>query len=221
MSSSLWDRLLTATLVVAAVAVAGSTVHREFFAPSGGGGNNDAPPVYVKSWENLERSGELIGDSAARVRIIEFADLECGYCKMFQGRLDTVKAMLGKDVAVIFIHFPLAMHRFARPAARAAECAREQQRFGEFVAAVYRFQDSLGVKSWASIAADAGVKDTARLGRCASGKEPVPRIEEGVATAARANVTVTPTVIVNGWKFTTPPSEEALVKIAKRLQLYG
>jgi protein-disulfide isomerase len=109
------------------------------------------------------------------------------------------------------------MHRFARPAARALECAGDQLRFGEFVEAVYLQQDSLGLKPWTSIARDAGVTDTARFERCVSEKERVARIEDGVAAATRLNVTATPTVIVNGWKFALPPSEQTLMLTAERL----
>jgi hypothetical protein len=71
-----------------------------------------------------------------------------------------VRARYPKDVGLFFVHFPLPMHRFARPAARATECAGLQGKFGQMVDAVYNKQDSLGLKSWSDYGRDAGVADT-------------------------------------------------------------
>ena len=58
------------------------------------------------------------------------------------------------------MHYPLPTHRFAEPAALAAECAGEQGRFAEFVGAVYAGQDSLGLKPWWEYARIATVQDS-------------------------------------------------------------
>jgi protein-disulfide isomerase len=47
-----------------------------------------------------------------------------------------------KQVSLIYIHFPLTGHRFAMPAARAAECAGNQGRFQAMYDQLFDGQDS-------------------------------------------------------------------------------
>jgi protein-disulfide isomerase len=133
--------------------------------------------------------------------IIEFADLECPYCARYQATLDSVASRYPKDVQIVYIGFPLDFHRFALPAARAAECAAEHGQVSAWMRAVYSKQDSLGIKSWASFARDAGIIDTLMIHRCAVDPAAVKRIVEGRDFGKRINVTGTPTVMVNGWVY--------------------
>jgi len=159
----------------------------------------------VAGFSDLTRAGITIGDSAAPIKVLVFSDLECPVCRRFHQRLMEEEARFGKEVAVVFVHFPLAMHRFARQAAQAAECAERQGRFGEFVNQVYENQDSIGLKSWNRFAHDAGIDDTISFGRCASSRVPDPRIQRGVDIGTKLHVEGTPTVIINGWRFNNPP----------------
>jgi len=163
----------------------------------------------------MVHDGVMVGDSAARVKIIEFSDLECPVCRRFQQTVRVVQAKYPKDVAVVFVHFPLPMHRFARPAARAGECAGNQ--FAAFVNLVYRKQDSLGLKPWTSYATEAGIRDTVPFAACVHATDPVPRIESGVALGLRMGIRGTPTIIVNGWRLQATPSEEELMRTVDAL----
>ncbi len=204
-------------VVLAAVAVATASLHREF-----GRRHDDisvrtnTPPTYLPTWTSLGDHGVLVGDSAAPLKIIEFADLECPFCKRFNASIDELRKQRGSQVALIYIHYPLTIHRFARPAARAAECAGAQGRFGQFEDVVYDKQDSLGLKSWSAYAEDAGVADTNVFLRCVRETRAMPRVEDGLATGRALNVRGTPTVIINGWRFATPPYD-SLGTIAARL----
>lgn len=87
---------------------------------------------------------------------------------------------------------PLGVH-----AARAAECAAAQGRFEQFHDAVYAKQDSLGLKSFASFARDAGVPDSVAFGACNDGTAPVPVVQRDIAAAGALGGTGTPTLLVN------------------------
>lgn len=56
--------------------------------------------------------------------------------------------------------------RFALPAARGSECAANPGRFAEYVTAVFRKQDSLGLRTWGAFAEDAGVPDARASDEC-------------------------------------------------------
>jgi protein-disulfide isomerase len=63
------------------------------------------------------------GDISAPVKIVEYSDLECPFCKRFHTTMqDVVKSYDGK-VAWVFRQFPLAqLHPKAVKEAEAAEC---------------------------------------------------------------------------------------------------
>lgn len=207
-------------LTIAAVAVAAVLVHREF-------GTRAAPAAmaratlafeYVEEWQELVAKGRTVGRPTAPVKIVEFMDLECPACRGFHASTQVIREKYKNDVAFVFVHVPLGMHRFAVPAARAAECAAVAGRFSEMVDAIYRKQDSLGLKTWVSYARDAQVADTASFGRCASLSSVVSSAEDGIAAGRSIGLTGTPTVMVNGWRFSHTPSEAELVHAIEELR---
>lgn len=169
---------------------------------------------FVGDHEFLEESGRSAGSSDAPVRVVEFLDLECPACRIFQERtMASLSTRLGDRLRVTVVHFPLRMHRFALPAARAAECAASAGRFHEFVAEVYRGQDSLGLRPWMEFARRAGVSDTVRFASCAADTATSDMIRRGLAAAERLRVDATPTIVVNGWRFSRPPTEAQLGRV--------
>jgi len=70
----------------------------------------------------------ILGNPAAPVKLVEFSDFECPFCKGFHSILKQVMDEYGKDgkVAWVYRHFPLdELHPKARKEAQAAECANE------------------------------------------------------------------------------------------------
>lgn len=211
------EGIATGLLVLSAVAIAAASVHREFFrAPLRSAATVNAPPVYVKDWERLLASGTLIGDKAAPVKIVEFSDIECPGCKVFHLKTRELPKEVRDKVAIVFIHFPLSMHKFAVPAARAAECARLEGKFESMLDELFSKQDSLGLKSWSSYALDIGIRDTSSFAQCTVRPGNVASIEAGRAMGEQLGVKGTPTVIINGWQYSSPPYD-SIAAIVNRL----
>lgn len=65
------------------------------------------------------------GNPDASVTIIEFSDFQCPYCQRAAG---TVERLIDEraDVKLVYLHFPLNNHPWARPAAIASICAARQ-----------------------------------------------------------------------------------------------
>ena len=194
-------------------------VHREFLAPPRAASSVGQPTAtFEKDWKAFLSAGEVMGDTAAGVKILEFADLECPYCREFHKNLRQVLSADPKGVVGYYVHYPNAGHRFALPAARAAECARTGGRFGQFVDVVFAKQDSLGLKSWGSYAMEAGLHDTTAILTCARLNQDLPRVSDGISLGRRLNVHGTPTVLFNGWRIEGTASIEEINRIVGLLK---
>src|SRR3989344_1522881 len=68
----------------------------------------------------------ILGNPNAPVKIIEYSDLECPYCKTFNATMNQIIQYYGMsgNVAWVYRHFPLAsIHSKAPKEAEAVECA--------------------------------------------------------------------------------------------------
>jgi protein-disulfide isomerase len=212
------EMALTLAIGAAAMSTAAVAIHREFFSSPAAIAPAAGKTTYLDGWKDLVSQGHLIGLPSAPVKVIEFADVECPFCRGFNAAFDSVKAQLGDSIALVFIHFPIPGHRFAIPGARALECAAAESRVGQLVDLFYQKQDSLGLKSWASYGREAGVKDTAAFARCAASAAPVKAAAEGTDLGHKLGVHGTPTVYVNGWRFGSPPSTRELRQMADEVR---
>ena len=82
----------------------------------------------TKAVKPITPEDHIRGDANAPVKIIEFSDLECPFCKGFHATMRKVMDDYGKigKVAWVYRHFPLdQLHPKARKEAQAAECAGE------------------------------------------------------------------------------------------------
>lgn len=215
--TNMLERVLSASIGLSAVVIAASLAHREFVRPSRAPARPARASAYVEAWKDLLPVGRASGNASAKITLVEFSDLECPFCKRFNATVQSIVAKYPGDINRVFIHLPLSMHRFAIPAARAAECAADAGRFEPMVNAVFGKQDSLGLKSWVSYAVDAGVRDTLAFARCVQQSGPVRGVDAGRKAGEQLGVSGTPTILLNGWKYGSPPSEEELETAIKSL----
>jgi protein-disulfide isomerase len=152
----------------------------------------------LPGWDSLVAAGHHMGPDSG-VTILVFSDFECPACRQFEENalLPVMREFAGVvDLAVR--HFPLSYHRFAVPAAEASECAGRVGRFFEMYHALYRGQDSLGLKPFADIAREAGVTDLDRFESCRASHEGAGRIASDLAAAKALGLSGTPAVAVEG-----------------------
>lgn len=174
-------------------------------------------PKVVQNWKVYGQIGHRFGARSPKVTIIEFGDFECPACRDFANRaLKGIRANYPKEVAVVFRHWSLRYHRFAYPAARIAECAAAQGRFEAIHDLLYAKQDSLGLKSWASYAAESGVRDLAKFSACALSTTRIASIDADAEAALGLGATGTPTVMINGLLFPSVPDSMRLDALVRR-----
>jgi protein-disulfide isomerase len=203
---------MSVTLTLCAVAIVGMYARREFFSPPGASSQNSASaaPVFLPSWNQAADVSVRMGPSTAPVSIMILSDFECPACRGFANTVREARRANPEDIQVLYVHYPIAYHRFAVPAARAAECAGAHGRFEAMHDQLFAKQDSLGLKAWGSYATDAEVPDLVEFESCASERAPIPRLEAGKAFGEEINVLGTPTVIINGWRMSRVPNLKQL-----------
>lgn len=212
-TATLFERVASLLLTVSAIGMAVALVRREFLVPAAPVSvrAEPEPPKFIVEWPRL-LAHSLEGRSTAEVQIIVFSDLECPFCRRYYTTLKAIAQEYGARVHVNFVHFPLPSHRFARVTAQAAECAAIQGRADPFIEAAYGKQDSLGLKTWASFARDAGIADTFAFTRCVEKAPTFARIDSGLAIGREIGVRGTPTVLLNGWLLEVPPPKGELTR---------
>ncbi|MBI4993826.1 DsbA family protein [Candidatus Wolfebacteria bacterium] len=81
----------------------------------------------------ISQDDHIRGSSNATVKIIEFSDLECPFCKVYHQTMRQILAEYSGRVALIYRHYPLEqLHSKAKKSAQASECAAELGGNGKF-----------------------------------------------------------------------------------------
>ena len=116
--------VLPITIVVAGALIAGAV----FLA-----GKGSSMPPSTTTAEGLRPYtpgvDHILGNPAAAVKVVEYMDLECPHCKIFNTTMHQIMEYYGQSGKVAWVQrpFPLAqIHSKAPQEAQAAECAAEQ-----------------------------------------------------------------------------------------------
>lgn len=160
-------------------------------------------------------SGASRGDQNAAVTIVEFTDFQCPACGgMYPIVEDTLKSY-GNRVHFVIRNYPLtSIHANAFKAAQAAEAAKAQGKFWEYIDLLFKNQTSLDVDSLKKYATQVGLDRKRFDAELDSGKyEPLVRrdMEEG----DEYGIEGTPTFYINGVILTEYSAEGLRAAIEK------
>jgi protein-disulfide isomerase len=155
---------------------------------------NLAEPVLALSLD--DGASPVRGAAKPSVTIVEFSDFECRFCRDVQPALKQVLESYAKDVRLMFKHLPLEGHRNALPAARAAYCAGEQDRFWQFHDALFAAR-SLSPAVFDQVAAEIGLGLT-RFKACLSSEQSRAAVVRDMETARSFRIDSTPSFLING-----------------------
>lgn len=186
--------LVSLILTLCALIVTADLARRKYF-PSPRPRDSSRPRL-ISDWKDLDRSGNRLGSSTAPVRVVEFADYECPFCRTLDATLSQLKKRYPGRIAVVYRQYPLPFHPYALPAAIGAECAAAQHRFPAYHALLFRLQDSLSEVNYDSIAVRAGIPDLAEFNRCLRSPSIARQVSQDVDAARRIGATGTPTMVV-------------------------
>ncbi len=162
-------------------------------------GQNAQPAITVKP---VSADDHIFGDVNAPVKVIEYSDLECPFCKRFHATMQQVVAAYSGQVAWVYRHFPIdQLHSKARKEAEATECAGELGGNDKFWAYTNRLMDvtptnnGLDAAELPKIATFVGL-DAVKFAQCLESGKYAAKIEADVQAAVAAGARGTPYSVV-------------------------
>lgn len=182
------------------------------------GRSNTASPTVAEQRGDLEKvrsvskDDHIRGNPDAPVKIVEYSDSECPFCKQFHGTMKQVMDEYGKTgkVAWVYRNFPLdQLHSKARTESVALECAGElggNDTFWTYADRLYEItpsNDGLDLAELPKIAEFVGL-NVQKFNTCLSSGKFTKHIDEDVQNAIITSGNGTPWSIViakNGKKY--------------------
>lgn len=173
---------------------------------------NAAETIEEDNIKAVSSADHIRGNPNAQVKVIEFSDPECPFCKRFHNTMNQIIEEYGKSgqVAWVYRHFPLdAIHSKARKESEALECADEQGSGAKFWAYLDRLfevtpsNDGLDLAELPKIAEYVGL-DKTKFNQCLESGKYAKRVADDLSDGINSGARGTPYSVViaaNGKKF--------------------
>ena len=159
----------------------------------------------LKPWANAHTASidgrHIFGSPQAEFSLVEFSDLECGFCRRLHETPKTLVDQAGGKINWEWQHFPLQFHDpMATKGAEAAECVGEiagNQAFWAFTGKWFEMSqmNGQGVEDITLLARLVGTEEKAFTECLASGKYK-PLVEKQIEKGIKLGVTGTPATFV-------------------------
>ena len=170
-------------------------------------GNNDNPTpsgAVVGGTANIKLSEDdnfVKGDDDAPVTIYEFSDYQCPFCgRFYTDTLPLIEENYVKTgkVRLVFKDFPLeSIHPEALPAAIAARCAGDQDKFWEMHDKLFENQRVLGNSNYKQWAQEFGL-DAGEFADCIDSKKYLSAVRKDLVEGQQNGIQGTPGFVVAG-----------------------
>lgn len=158
-----------------------------------------------------------LGNDNAAVTIVAFTDYQCPSCASIHPALERlVKEHAGK-VRLVTRDFPLTQHADAFKAAEAAEAAREQGKYWEYIHVLMGNQSSLGVEKLKSFAGELGL-DRARFDSALDSGKFTEMVQRDVEDGMKLGLKGTPSLFINGRRVTAQSYEDLKASVDAALK---
>lgn len=201
------DFLLPASIIIAGVMVAGSIIYLVGSKNTGVSPNPRAesnPNTQVANIASiLEPKSEdvILGQPEAKVTLVEYGDYQCPFCKIMfdetEGQIRKEYIETGK-VKMVYRDFPIdSRHPFARAAAEAANCAKDQGKFWTYHDALFAKQKEIPTLDFVALATGLEL-DGEAFKECLESGKYKDKIQKDLDGGAGAGVNGTPATFING-----------------------
>ena len=148
------------------------------------------PPAYDIATDDQPTKG----NPNASVTVVEFTDYQCPSCAATHPVVERLMGEFGDRVKFVVRDFPLSMHANAF---KAAEAARAQGKYWDFIAILFRNQSALEVDKLKQYATALGL-DRAKFDAALDGGKFAEKVQRDLLDGQRVGVNATPSLYVNG-----------------------
>jgi protein-disulfide isomerase len=199
-------------IVIAGAIVAGSIIYT--MKPAGTNNQANAVASAPQQVKAVTASDHILGNPNAKIKIVEYSDTSCPFCKMFHTTMRQVMNTYGKsgEVAWVYRHFPIdkpgtrpdggTLHPNAGHEAQALECAGAiggNDKFWQYTNRVYELTPSvtantpngLDQKQLYTIAAELGL-DATEFKTCLDSGRYKDKVEASYVEGINAGIQGTP-----------------------------
>jgi protein-disulfide isomerase len=153
----------------------------------------------------VDTTDHILGNPDAKIKLIEYSDMECPHCKTYHETLHAIMQTYGSkgDVAWVFRHFPIAeLHSKAPKEAQAAECVAAlggNDAFWKFTDKVFEVTPSdngLNLAALPDIAVQAAGVDRQKFVECLDKGTYADKVSASVAEGVKAGIRGTPHIFI-------------------------
>ena len=138
-----------------------------------------------------------LGNAVAPVTIVEFTDFQCPSCAVTHPTLERLVKEYADKVRLVALDFPLNQHTDSFKAAEAAEAAREQGKYWEYVKILLSNQSALGVVKLKDYETELAL-DRARFDQALESAKFANAVQRDIDEGMRLGINSTPTIFING-----------------------
>jgi len=148
-----------------------------------------------------------LGSADAPVTIVAFTDYQCPSCAAMHPVLEQLVKEYGNKVRLVTRDFPLSQHAEAFKAAEAAEAAREQGKYWEYIQILLRNQSALSVEKLKGYASELAL-DRTRFDKALDTGKFAETVQRDVEDGMKLGINGTPTIFINGRRVSAKGYEE-------------
>jgi protein-disulfide isomerase len=155
------------------------------------------------------------GSAEPSLVLVEFGDFQCAACKDFAEALDVI-LRTEPSVQVVWKNMPNeSAHPLATPAAIAAHCAGEQEKFWEYHDALFDRQVVLTEALFPQIAQTLEL-DVDRWQRCYDARETLPLVKRDFEEALALEIAATPALFIGEDRYIGARTADELLLIIRQ-----
>ena len=148
-----------------------------------------------------------LGSADAPVTIVAFTDYQCPSCAAMHPVLEQLVKEYGSKVRLVTRDFPLSQHTEAFKAAEAAEAAREQGKYWEYIQILLRNQSALSVEKLKGYATELAL-DRTRFDKALDTGKFAEAVQRDLEDGVKLGINGTPTIFINGRRVSAKGYEE-------------
>lgn len=113
-------------IIIAGLIIAGAVIYANKGVQAPAPKQDKQAEASLDNIKPISAKDHIFGNSDAPVKIVEFSDTECPFCKRFHDTMHQIITEYNGKVAWVYRHFPLdSLHSKARKEAAATECAND------------------------------------------------------------------------------------------------